>query len=400
MMNRILHISQPLVSRQNGKVRVSAKVTIENEQILWIEFDEVYAEYVCWERSDAFLLAVLPIAMRRGMDVECEAPVGEELLYQLREYLLPALEKGDRRIHAVQIRAAVDKMRYHGMAVGTGISCGIDSLYSICHAMNSEYPNLKLTHLAVFNVGAFFKKDGGQFAFQCNLARNFACEHGLKLVVANSNFTLYDFPGKLEHRLTHVYNNAFAVFALQKLWKVYYYSSGFDYSQFSTKGNFDSPPSRYDLLFWNVVSTSQLRFYNSGGAVTRYQKTVDLVDYEPAFRYLNVCIKEDGQNCGECFKCKRTLVTLDALGALDKFDGVFDIMRYKAHRHKYLFWMVRQKYLNDGDGMIDEAYDRLKGALPRWLFVSAILSAWIDNLGGRRILGRFRTFVASKVRVI
>lgn len=397
-MNRTLHISQPQVSRHDGKVRLSAIVTMESKQTLWIEFDEAYAEYVCWERSDAFLLAVLPIAMRRGLDIECEAPIGEELFYQLREYLLPALNKGDRRMYDVEIKAMVDTMRYHGVAVGTGISCGIDSLYSIFRAMNSEYPNLKLTHVTMFNVGAFFKKDGGQFAYQCNLARNFACEHGLKLVVADSNFTLYDFPGKLAHHLSHVYNNAFAVFALQKLWGVYYYSSGFDFSRFSTKDNFDGDPSRYDLLFWDAVSTSQLRFYNSGGAVTRYQKTAALVDYEPASHYLNVCIKEDGQNCGECFKCKRTLVTLDALGALDKFDGVFDIMRYKAHRHKYLFWMVRQKYLNDGDGMIDEAYDCLRGGVPRWLFVSAILSAWIDNLGGRRILGRFRTFVASKVR--
>lgn len=69
----------------------------------------------------------------------------------------------------------------------------------------------------------------------------------------------------------------------------------------------------------------------------RTDKTLLLKDYEPAHRYLNVCVgtQESACNCGHCQKCIRTLVALDTLGILERFSKVFDIEEYKRHSYWY-----------------------------------------------------------------
>ena len=64
--------------------------------------------------------------------------------------------------------------------------------------------------------------------------------------------------------------------------------------------------------------------------MTRMTKLKKVVDYVPSYRYLNVCLK-DGDNCGVCEKCVRTLLGLDALGKLDEYNQVFDTQYYKQN---------------------------------------------------------------------
>ena len=66
------------------------------------------------------------------------------------------------------------------------------------------------------------------------------------------------------------------------------------------------------------------------------KKTAEILAYEPVYRYLNVCGDQETieKNCSVCTKCRRTMITLDLLGVLDKFSGVFDLTKYdrKARR--------------------------------------------------------------------
>ena len=349
---------------------------------LWIEFEDRYAPYICFERSDAFLIAMLPIALRDHVDIHCEAPVGEILLYQIQTYLLPALVKGEPKFRLPNIMAEVDDTVYPTFAVGTGVSCGIDSFHSIKNGLAQKSKNLHLTHLTMFNVGAFYKKNSKQFVYQRELAEKVASESGLELVVANSNFTVNEFDKKLWHLHTHCYNNAFAIFALQKMWKTYFYASTYDISQFSVMNSEKGDPDHYSILFWDSMTTPSLRFYVEGAAITRFEKTRDLVDFAPARRYLNVCVDESGKNCGKCFKCLRTLLSLDALGALEKFENVFDIKSYREQCTENLVWMVRQKFLKKGDNFIDEAYELLHKKLPLVIFFKTMLVAKFENYDG------------------
>lgn len=76
-------------------------------------------------------------------------------------------------------------------------------------------------------------------------------------------------------------------------------------------------------------------FISTGGSLDRITKTKTIADYAPAYKYLNVCVTAI-ENDSTCFKCVRTMLTLDALGKLDKFSAVFDVQYYMNHRKNIL----------------------------------------------------------------
>ncbi|WP_438951198.1 hypothetical protein, partial [Porticoccus sp.] len=59
-------------------------------------------------------------------------------------------------------------------------------------------------------------------------------------------------------------------------------------------------------------------------------------------------------NCSVCWKCQRTLITLEALGIIDKFGSVFDLSVYKQEKCKF----YRNLYFKmlDGDPLAKEAF--------------------------------------------
>ena len=125
----------------------------------------------------------------------------------------------------------------------------------------------------------------------------------------------------------------FPVLCLQKLYSVYYYASGgYRYDEFTLKSKKGRCCGSYELLSLPVFSTHQLRIYSQGENMTRMQKLKKVTEYAPSYKYLNVCLK-DGDNCGRCEKCVRTMTGLDALGKLDLYHNVFDINYYKSHKN-------------------------------------------------------------------
>ena len=88
---------------------MSADIDIDGEvKTLWCEVANQYGEYLLWERSDAFLSAVLPLAMRQGKNIVCKAPLTEEFLHNLTEILVPQLCKYDSRLFHSRILADGD----------------------------------------------------------------------------------------------------------------------------------------------------------------------------------------------------------------------------------------------------------------------------------------------------
>lgn len=358
---RTITIRRPRVENRHGRARLSAQIDVDGEcREVWFEVEEKYGKYLCYERSDAFLIGLLNWAMRERCDFICEAPVGEELIYQIRTYLIPAVVKASKTLYAPRITADIDTGTLPcAGAVGTGISCGVDSLHVVANQARSAFPHLRLTHLILNNVGAFSKEEGkNQFSWQTEHAKQFAEEYGFEFIQTNSNFS-EAFPQN--HLLTHTYSSCFGIYVLQKLWRVYFYaSSGYDFTEFRLEKSEDFSSDHYELLSLNVFSHRNLKIYSEGGAKTRFEKTRALVNFVPAQKYLHVCTSDLGENCNICGKCKRTLVTLDALGALEKFRAVFDIDYYKKHRRSYLRWLVAQQILPHGDLMLKEPFQILR----------------------------------------
>ena len=229
--------------------------------------------------------------------------------------------------------------------VGTGCSCGIDSLHSILKNINTDYKTFNLTHLCINNVGAFNEcyKEAGIDKVRRNIinkAKSFAKEIGLPIIITDSNFQNEI---NQNHSLTHTYSSVFAILCLQKLWGKYYYgSSGYDLDSFSLKNNSEKDCSQYELLSLDCFSTNNLKIYSEGGALNRLEKTKEIYNNNLLKKYLHVCtIKE--KNCGLCPKCMRIILTLYALtDDLSDYKQVFDIDYFNSKKEKYFEWLYRE----------------------------------------------------------
>lgn len=349
----MLQIGELYLQHTAGQVRACADITLNGRgQTLWFSVPEDQQEYLCTARSDAFVMALLPAAMRGGHCISCETPMSQRLHYQLENYLIPSLCASGDLYHPVSIQAPLASEGIKNRrGVGTGFSGGVDCLYSVMtHGADSQYP---LTHLALFNVGVF---EGPAFreGFQksCQNAARFAREAGLELVCLDSNISQV-----LPERFLDVYSfrNLAGAMALQNLFSVYLLSSGHDFANFS----FDLHNSAtYDLLTVHCAQTESLAIYLSGGQIRRSDKLSALSDWPPSHRWLHPCVygHVGEKNCGRCKKCVRDMTTLYALGTLERFDAAFDIPSYKKALPQRLGFVLA----NRGNYLYDETLSLLE----------------------------------------
>lgn len=346
----MIKITQPWIEHKNGKSRCYCDIFIEkNKKTIWFEVEEEYGDYLCTERADAYVIGMLNWAMRENKNIKSEIPVTEELLYSINTILIPSLAKYSKNLNHILVEAPVAPPLTEGKAVGTGCSCGIDSFDAIYNHMNSYYKGMDLTHLCINNVGAFnecYSEYGEEKVKEERyiIADNVSNELGLKLIKTDSNFGEEI---KQNHYLTNTYSGVFAIYMLQKFWKVYYLASaGLDYSEFTIINNDSEDSAHYDLLSLQCFSHAGLKIFSEGGEKTRLEKTKNIADFKIAKKYLHVCTSKS-TNCGLCSKCRRTLVTLDLLNKLEDFYQVFDIEYYKKNKKLYYKWLCSQYINND-----------------------------------------------------
>lgn len=353
----MLTIHHPEIIERENETVLQAKFECGNtKDTLWFSTTKEFGRYLCHERGDAFLVAMLLYAMKRGEDIHILAPISERLYYTLTKHLVKVISDMFPRYHRIQIFCDIDAGHLENAGgVGTGLSCGIDSFCTVIeHTDESCPPDYKLTHLTFFNVGASGDYGGDHardlFHQRIEVIRPCADELKLPLVTLDSNINeILD----MNFVPTHTYRNVAAVLALQKLFKTYYYSSGYSLRQFEFN---HSDSSHYDVYALDMLSTNDTKFFSSGEIYSRVEKTEIVSALLLSYKYLNVCVAAE-TNCSRCHKCQRTLVTLDLLGKLNLYNKVFDLNDYQAHRSKY-FGFVLGGWKNDL--MKKEIYDAIK----------------------------------------
>lgn len=320
----------------------------EEPQHVLIAVNKAFGKFLSPERADYALVGLLAYAMRNKHDIICEAPVTDELLYKIREILIPTLVRTDQRNYPVKIQANIapplDKLLFvktGRSGIGTGLSFDVDNLYSILKYLNCGYPAQNLTHLSFFNVDAI---KNGKINITADAkkvlerAAALAADVKLPLLQIESNFQEI-FPQ--DALISHTYTDALAIYALQKLWQTYYYSSSHFFADFSLKNNFDTDPGYFEPLLLDCLSTSKLKIFSEGSECARDDKLSAIVDSPLTQKYLHVCNNE-GHNCGGCEKCLRTMLCLDALGKLNKFAACFDLAKYNQNRGKIYVFLYEQ----------------------------------------------------------
>ena len=304
------------------------------------------------------LVALLYPAMFSGRDLVVEADISQSLWHSAQgdlQGLMQASNAQLRRIRIVSGLAPIPQHRSPGVA--TGFSAGIDSFTTLSLYMGDSVPeSLRITCLSVHNVGAFgrsrFARDA--FSHACVRVERLANSMGLGNVFIDSNIGdvfRASIPQPRGFERTHSFRNAAAAHVLHDKIGCFLYSSAFPFEQIgidhmvrsSSKG-----PGYIDPILLPLLSSERMRLLSAGAALSRGQKTLLVSDNELAAKYLEVCVSPEGRlrygktNCSRCWKCERTMATLEAVGSLDRFEEVFDVQHYRADREKIMKRLARR----------------------------------------------------------
>ena len=303
------------------------------------------SDYLDTDRADAFVVGLLHYAMEHKYDIRSDVPISEDLYYNLEFHFIDAIAHEGSGLYRTRLRVTtIPVVKKKGGIVATGISCGVDCLHTIYVHEEVQIPSYKITHLGFYNVGSHQTGKGKEFDNylydgRFKLCQSFAEEYGYCFYTINSNIhEVIERQGGYSHICNHSYMAAFCILLLQKGISRYYYSAGYPYTDFRVNKSHKAEEldsAMYDLLTFYCISIGGMTVYSAGGNIKRIDKTRILATYKPAQKYLNVCVNEP-HNDSTCFKCVRTLLSIDATGTIDDFKDVFDIEKYKINKPRYV----------------------------------------------------------------
>jgi len=343
----------------SGKTRLSAVIDIDGGKYpLWYEVDEKYGFALCDERSDAFVAGLTLYAILRHHDISFETPLTDELKVSIEENFLLAVCDYDKDVYRIKLTGPVaPAIRKDKVARLSGISCGVDSLFTVIRRMVEEPISDASNYLAIFNHhGTIGKTDSVQsdserarrFKGIVARAEAFSAETKIPLIVGDTNYNSGEVPGLIsEGNATFV--NMFCALCMQNLITHYLLASAGGVEEFGyylRKGFLRTIHENYDLLTTAAFSTQSLRI-TVDGLVARDEKIRYLSEKTLAHKYLDVClVHQDGitkNGTNDCPKCMCTVLELMALGqgVLDRFSAVFDVEYVKSHKYVYLADMMR-----------------------------------------------------------
>lgn len=340
-----MHIAKASIVDRGTSVALTANVTYQGHtHTVWFSVAPDWAKHLDPECLDPFVVAVLPLALRLGDPIYAAGRVSARLLFALNT-AVPALvaQTGDDfRPIKVRVAQAVDYAPPppYSRAVATGFSGGIDSFCVLSDHLGAAVPPAhRLTHLIFNNVGSFGARGASAFQQQFPVLQECARQLHLPVITVDSN--LDELHGYESFTRDHQFRNVAAVLTLQSLVGTYLYASGFRYEDCFVRGQ-NTPLAHWDPVLLPHLSTERLRVLSVGAQYSRVQKTERVAEFPLSHRYLHVCVSSaDSQNCSTCWKCARTLLTLELLGQLETYRAVFNLKAYSVVRSRYIVEMLR-----------------------------------------------------------
>jgi hypothetical protein len=332
---------------EDGNVRVVAD--IEDSAPLWFSVAAQDEELLA-ERSDHVAVALLLPAMRYGRDLRIGGAVTDSLLHRLNhdvQALVRVVHPNYRRIVVTADETVTAGAAPSGVA--TGFSGGVDSFATLTeYASATGVPSaLRVTHLLNNNVGAHGENGGELWRRRFDALRPVAADLGLPFVRVDSNIDVH-YP-RMGFMQTVTFRNAAAVHLI---------GGGIGRSYHASEGTFRNlrmPPPHGDIglagaMTFPLLSTSALTVESTSSGKSRIERTLALVG-GPYARYLDVCVDADATrttNCSQCWKCMRTMLTLEIAGGLDEFvPSVFARGPYERRRSQYYAELLSSDEPND-----------------------------------------------------
>ena len=239
---------------------------------------------------DAFLLVPLYLGMYHKDDIHIHGCVSKLLYRNVMNYLQRIL--CDFSDDLSRINVTVDGFKTadgNPNIIGTGISCGVDSLTTIYdHYVKEDDPDYRINGLFFYNCGSHGKygeKSEQLFFERYTLNKAAADELGLPVYLINSNLHAFVYTVGHDQNIGFMARYS-CILSLQKGVKMYYLSSGLSYNEilkfgYSVEHNLDFAgfSESYSIP---LIRTEQLELIVDGCQYSRSQKTERISNWDIA----------------------------------------------------------------------------------------------------------------------
>ncbi len=307
------------------------------EKTMWVAVEEKNADMLADNVYDPFVLVPVILGMYYKQDVCIDGNVSPRLYHNMQHYLMNIFDRFSDRTSPIKFTVnSFDTVKIdpsEERLIGTGISCGVDSLVTIYdNYINETDPNFRINSVFFVNCGTHgdFEDEASHKKYwdRVELNKTAASELGLPMYLINSNY--HAFTHKIGEEVIGYLAIYSCILSLQKYIKRYYTSSNISYDEIA---KYSCVARDFDIAEYcesympHLVSTECFELVIDGCQYTRAEKVERISDWKIAQKHLNVCIRQ-AHNCACCDKCMMTLIPLEAMGKLDKYKGVFDLDAY------------------------------------------------------------------------
>ncbi len=338
-----IEIHPPEITKEDGWIRAAYAVRgmgAGDPTHLTFEVPDAYHSFVD-ASCDAAVVALLPLAMNQGKDIEVCGPLSAILEWRLRHTAVPVLMRLVPGLLSVSVKAdeLVTRRETPDGAVIAGLSCGVDSLVA-CQDFLLD-PGLadtdRITHFLFTEIGSH--GDGPEATtfieprWQHVSKAAAAMDRPIIRVRSNMGQFYHPYPD-LSFEQTMTPRAASVALFLQKGVRRYLLASGQPWEEVKVDPWTGTGP--VDPILMAAFSTACCEQTVVGLDYTRAQKTEIVSRMVVARQFLNVCTVQGNSNCGYCKKCLRTALTLEIFGSLQHFSGVFDLDAYGRNRTQYI----------------------------------------------------------------
>jgi hypothetical protein len=238
-------------------------------------------------------------------------------------------------------------------------SGGVDSLYSLVRLRQVGYPLRMLVNL---NAGAH-GFDRATMRLRFERMQRLAERADLDAHLIDTNFHEVV---RVPHRWAHEFRNISAAYALYGATDGLAYSTTYAFRD-TGLGRAKEALDHGANAIKETVAWSRMPLIEVGYEAIRFDKMRALADEPLTWDTLDVCVDAAYQlaagpgepiNCSRCFKCVRAMLTLEHIGALERYHTQFDIGRMATERDAMVEMMAGRTYLLD-----TELIDHLGGAV-------------------------------------
>lgn len=310
------------------------------------------------------VMALLYPAMRLGLDIEIHGgKVDGLLLMNLNLDIQKLLLAFDPSTKPINLTKKEQKQQTHlpmqprndcCYRLATGFSAGVDSLATLTQfgtdADNTPSPITDIVHFPVGRLTQLYDTPARRLLqAQESRCQDFAQRKGLHWHILSSNISLAFSagPSPISYQGSHSIRNMSHALALNGVIDGFLYSSTVAFA--STLKSDSNAIAYIDPLLLNLGSTNVTRLMSGLGGFSRLEKTNLVSNSQDAHGMLDVCVGDLSlrldqkiRNCSSCWKCHRTMISIELLGKRQKFTQVFDWSNFDKVRPDIISNIARQ----------------------------------------------------------